>query len=329
MKKFEQRLVKLAPVAYLVNKSKHLILPGFEGSPLFEVIQFFRQQITKIGFNLRAAAISFNVLMALPAGLIFLCTLVPYLPTAVHFERELIRTIAQLLKDTNTLRLVADVIHDFFGTQRNGLLSFSFAAAIFFSSNAMMGIMRTFDRSYFEERSGKFLAKRWTAIRLTSFLILLFFSTVLLLATQGPIRSFFLKTLNWDKPVVKSLIDSARWIVIILLNYFTIAFIYRWAPAVKNRWSLISPGAILATILTFFTSWLFSTWVNNFGQLNKVYGSIGTVLIIMNLVYINSLVLLIGFELNVGIMAVKAKRMLAEAAAGKITAAEGTNQNPN
>jgi membrane protein len=325
MIKLERILLNMPPVAYLVNKTKHLVLPGFEGSPLFEVIQFFRQQITKIGFNLRAAAISFNVLMALPAGLIFLCTLVPYLPTAVHFESELIRTIAQLLKDKNTLRLLADVIHDFFGTERKGLLSFSFAAAIFFSSNAMMGIMRTFDRSYFEERSGKFLAKRWTAIRLTSFLILLFFSTVLLLATQGTIRSFLLKTLNWDKPIVKSLIDSARWVVIILLNYFTIAFIYRWAPAVKNKWSLLSPGAILATVLTFFTSWLFSAWVSIFDQLNKVYGSIGTVLVVMNLVYINSLVLLIGFELNVGIMAVKAKRILREAAASKMTGPPGTN----
>src|SRR4051812_7403010 len=187
MTRFEKRIIKFPPVAWLVNRSKTFSPPGFEGMPLFDVILFFRQQMTRIGFNTRAAAISFNIMMALPAGLIFLCTLVPYLPKAVHFERAMLRALSDILKNAGTYRLLADIIHDFFTTQRSGLLSFSFAAAIFFSSNAMMGVMRTFDRSYFEERSGRFLAKRWTAIKLTSLLILLVFTTVLLLATQGPV----------------------------------------------------------------------------------------------------------------------------------------------
>lgn len=316
MTRFEKWLVKLRPFAWLVNKSKSFSPAGFDGMPLYDVVRFFRQQMTRIGFNSRAAGISFNILMAVPAGLIFLCTLVPYLPTAVHFERELLRALSEILKDKGTYRLLADIIHDFFGTHRSGLLSFSFAAAIFFSSNAMMGVMRTFDRSYFEERSSRFLAKRWTAIRLTSLLILLVFATVLLLATQGPLKIFLLKKLHINRPVVSDVIQFTRWVIIVLLNYFTIAFIYRWAPAVRNRWPLSSPGAILATLLTILTSWLFGEWVNNFGQFNKVYGSLGTVLIIMNLVYINSLVLLIGFELNVSITAVKAASMLKAAERG-------------
>ena len=318
MTRFEKQLIALRPIAWLLNRSKTFSPAGFEGMALFDVIVFFRQQITRIGFSTRAAGISFNIMMALPAGLIFLCTLVPYLPKAVHFERALLRALADILKNAGTYRLLADIIHDFFTTQRNGLLSFSFAAAIFFSSNAMMGIMRTFDRSYFEERSSRFLAKRWTAIKLTSLLIMLVFATVLLLATQGSVKFFLLKKIHLNTPVVSSVIQVTRWILIIALNYLTIAFIYRWAPAVRNRWPLSSPGAILASILTIITSWLFGEWVNNFGQFNKVYGSLGTVLIIMNLVYINSLVLLIGFELNVSITAVKARSMLEAAQSGTL-----------
>jgi membrane protein len=92
-----------------------------------------------------------------------------------------------------------------------------------------------------------------------------------------------------------------------MVTYLTIAFIYRWGPAVKVKWSIISPGTILATLLVILTTWLFSIWVNNFASYNKVYGSIGTVLIIMNLVYFNSLILLIGFEINVSITAIKAR----------------------
>lgn len=310
MTKLEKRFAGWRPVRWLLEKSRHWILPGFEGVPLYDVIVFFRQQVSRIGFSSRASGISFNSLMALPAALIFLCTLVPYLPKAVHFERHLLRALSQVLNNEGTYRTIAGIIHDFFTTQRSGLLSFSFLAAIFFSSNAMMGIMRTFDRSYFEERSSRFLAKRWTAIKLTSLLILLVFTTIILFATQGPVRSFLLKSLQLDTPVVRSIIRSLRWVLIVLLNYFSIAFIYRLAPAVKNRWPLNSPGAILATALTFLTSFLFGLWVDHFGRFNKVYGSIGTMLIVMNLVYINSLVLLIGFELNVSITAVKAKLLV-------------------
>jgi membrane protein len=94
-------------------------------------------------------------------------------------------------------------------------------------------------------------------------------------------------------------------VVIIPLFYMTIACIYKYGPAVKERWSLWSPGTFLATFLTILTTMGFSYWVNRFGTYNKVYGSIGTVMILMLLVYFNSLVLLIGFELNVSIHHVK------------------------
>jgi membrane protein len=90
-------------------------------------------------------------------------------------------------------------------------------------------------------------------------------------------------------------------VVIIPLFYVAIACIYKYGPAVQKRWALSSPGTFLATLLTILITLLFSYWVNNFGTYNKVYGSIGTVMILMILVYFNSLVLLIGYELNVSI----------------------------
>jgi membrane protein len=305
--KFERILVGIPFVRNLLKWSKRITLPGFQGMPLYDVFLFFLQQAKKIGFSERSAAISFNILVALPAGLIFLCTLVPFLPSTVQFERQLLLAMHDVLRNEQTYKLVADLITDFFNTPRSGLLSFSFLAGVFFSSNAMMGIMHTFDRSYFEERSSRFLAKRWTAIKLTSLLILLIIASVLLLATEGPIKTFMLQKLGWDNYFTRTIFEWSRWVVILMVTYFTIAFIYRWGPALKVRWSLISPGTILASALVILTTWLFSVWVNNFGNYNKVYGSIGTVLIIMNLVYFNSLILLIGFEINVSITAIKSR----------------------
>lgn len=307
MTKIERIIISLPVIRNLLKWSKRIILPGFQGMPLYDVLYFFLQQVKKIGFSERAAAISFNILVALPAALIFLCTLVPYIPSTFEFEIQLLRAIKDVLRNEDTYHLVAEIITDFFNTPRSGLLSFSFIAGVFFSSNAMMGIMHTFDRSYFEERSSRFMAKRWTAIKLTSLLILLIISSVILMATQGPIKNFILEKLNWNNYFFRTIIEWSRWVVILMVTYLTIAFIYRWGPAVKVKWSIISPGTILATALVILTTILFSVWVNNFASYNKVYGSIGTVLIIMNLVYFNSLILLIGFEINVSITAIKAR----------------------
>jgi len=112
--------------------------------------------------------------------------------------------------------------------------------------------------------------------------------------------------------------NGIRWIIIIALIFYGIAFVYKLGPAIKKRWKLISPGSVLATTLTLITTILFSFWVNNFASYNKVYGSIGTVLILMLLIYLNSLILLIGFELNVSITYLQAeaeKRKLKESTA--------------
>ncbi len=319
MTKLERILVSLPVIRNILKWSKRITLPGFQEMPLYDVFLFFWQQAKKIGFSERAASISFNILVALPAALIFLCTLVPFLPDTVQFEIQLLRAVKDVLRNEQTYELVADLISDFFNTPRSGLLSFSFLAGVFFSSNAMMGIMHTFDRSYFEQRNSGFLAKRWTAIKLTSLLILLIIASVLLLATEGPIKYFILKKMGWDNFVTRTIFEWSRWVVILMVTYFTIAFIYRWGPAVTNKWSLISPGTIMAAGLVILTTLLFSIWVNNFGNYNKVYGSIGTVLILMNLIYINSLILLIGFEINVSITAIKArskKRQMLEDAEG-------------
>jgi membrane protein len=105
---------------------------------------------------------------------------------------------------------------------------------------------------------------------------------------------------------MRQVIYSVRSIIIILLVLYSIGIIYKYAPTISKRWRIASPGAILATFLVVLFTFLFSFYVNNFGSYNKVYGSIGTILILMFLIYLNSLILLIGYELNVCIHSLKA-----------------------
>jgi membrane protein len=130
--------------------------------------------------------------------------------------------------------------------------------------------------------------------------------SLFLLIMQGVILKKFLAWLGINDPAIENLVRTLRWIIIVAFIFYMIAFIYKYAPAVEKRWKLSSPGTILATLLMILTTFLFSFWVNTFNNFNKIYGSIGTVLIIMLLTYINSFVLLLGFELNVCIKALKA-----------------------
>src|SRR5829696_8479088 len=124
MNRIESVIVNSSVAKYVRNKSKHIILPGFEGVPLYDVVMFFAAQMNKVGLNDRAAAVSFNFLMAIPAGTIFLCTLIPYMPISREITIELLDLTKLFAPNESTYGLVANFLNDFLNTPRSGLLSF-------------------------------------------------------------------------------------------------------------------------------------------------------------------------------------------------------------
>ncbi len=305
MLKVERLILQSRPASFIRYKTKQIVLPGFNGVPLYDTFVFFLKQVNRVGLNERAAAISFNFLMAIPAACICLFTLVPYLPVSKQFTAELLRLTRDITPNQSTYRFVKDFLDDFLNTPRGGLLSFGFLLVIYYASNAMLGVIHTFDKSIYQyTKRFRFFRKRWRAIKLTVIILGAVIGMILILLGQSFLFTTILKWLNIHRSNI-IWIRILRWILTLSLFYYSIALIYKFGPSVKKRWPTFSPGAILATALTILTTYGFSYWVNHFGNFNKIYGSIGTVLIIMLLIYINSLILLIGFELNVSITYLK------------------------
>ena len=299
--RIKNKISDSAPVGYLVRKSKGLSFPGFRGIPLYDVIQFFYGQVKTVGMSERASSIAFNFVMAIPPAIIFLFTLIPFLPIPNKVEEQLYNLIRDVIPGQKENSYLISFLRDFINNPRNGLLSLGFLLSLFFSSNAIIDIMRSFDKNYIGFRKRNTLQKRWVALKITIILyILIFFSVLLLIA-----REAVLTWLGIESQLLIDIITNARWVIIIFLFFISIAHIYRHAPAVQKKWKLISPGSILATFLMILCTMGFSWYVNNFGNYNELYGSIGTVLILMLLIYFNSLVLLIGFELNVSLSSLK------------------------
>ncbi len=240
--------------------------------------------------------------MSVPPSLLFLFTLIPNLPfiSRKNIKIQLHNLILDIIPAKEYNRQVMSFIDTFIDGSKIGLLSFGLLLSLFFASSGMMGIMRSFNKNYigFEKRKG--LKMRGTAVKLTVIIFGLVFVYLILLIMQGAVLKLIVSS-----SALRTIIFYTRWILIILLVFFAIGFIFRYAPALEKRWKFASPGTILTTLLSLLASLGFATYVNNFGRYNALYGSIGTIMMIMALIFLNSLALLIGFELNVSIHSLK------------------------
>lgn len=303
MTKLERIIVTFPLTSFLIRQSKKIHLPGFEGVPLFDVVKFFFKQVRQVGLNERASAIAYNFIMAVPPTCLFLFTLIPHLPfiPKKNIKEQLHALIVDVIPAKIHNQNIIKFIDSFLDQTRFDLLSFGFILSLFFASNAMMGLMRSFNKNYigFEKRKG--LQKRWTAIKLTTLIFGLVLGCLVLLITQGA----FLKWIGVSSIAVREFIKIIRWVFIVGLIFYAYAFIYKYAPATQKRWKLLSPGSILGTAMSIIATIGFAFFVNNFGRYNALYGSIGTLIVLMILIFINSFALLVGFELNVSIKSLK------------------------
>ena len=229
-------------------------LPGFGGIPLFDVIRFFFQQVKTVGMTERASSIAFNFVMAIPPLIIFLFTLIPLMPISNQFEQELYNLIRSVVPGEKDHAVLIHFLEDFINNPRNDLLSLGFVLSIFFSSNAVMGVMRSFDKNYIGFKKRTDLQKRLTAIKITFVLLFFVILTVLLLIAQGRMLTW----LGIENKWVRGGIENLRWVLVILLLFACISYIYRAAPAVHKKWPWFSPDSFLATVLMLLFSAAFS-----------------------------------------------------------------------
>ncbi len=302
MTKIQRIILGYTPLPFLLRKSKLWHLPGFQGLALYDVIQFFRTQLKQHGLSERAAAISYNFIMAIPPSLLFLFTLIPNLPFVSKklIKLQLHTLILDIVPSKIYNKQLIIFIDSFIDGNKIGLLSFGLLLALFFASNGMMGIMRSFNKKYvgFEKRKG--FVVRTVALRLTIIIFSLLFTYLILLIMEGALLKVAVKN-----STLREIIGYTRWLFIVLLVYIIIGFIFKYAPSIRKKWNFSTPGTFLATTLSLAATVGFSIFVNNFGRYNALYGSIGTIMMVMALIYINSLALLIGFELNVSIHSLK------------------------
>lgn len=304
----QDHILALGPVKSLIDWSKEKSLPGFFKVPLYDVAVFLYNETRRYDLFTRSNAIAFSFFLALFPALIAFFTLIPlfkdyliaYLPAGENFDAYLRLEIQRIMPGIAGDRLFS-FIDDVTNNPRFGLLSFGFFLAIYFSSNGMLALMRGFEKSYMQTFKKRAVwRKRILSVLLTLQLGILIIAAILLII----LGEWFIHLLNDYLPLdwmTNFSLRLLRWLSIIFLFYTSISIIYRYGAATKKRFTMFSPGATLATILCLLSSILFSNYVNEFSTYNELYGSIGAIIVLMLWIQINSLILLIGFELNASI----------------------------
>jgi membrane protein len=291
-------LLKTRPYHLFMDWTKVVIVPGFSPLPLYTVGTFFFQEIAKDSLVNKASSLAYNFMLAIFPAIIFVFTLIPYFPEG--FQDELM-SLMMLVLPRETYVAVETTLIDIIKQQNGGLLSFGFVAALFFATNGIINLMSAFNKSSLIIETRGWLKQRIVAVNLTVLMFIALMLGIFVMTLGEYIVTLVKPGLRLHDSFWIFFKNLIKWIVLIGIYFVTISLLYRYGPAHTKKWKMFSPGSWLATILAVLTFWGFGYYINNFGNYNKLYGSIGTLIVIMIWLYLNSLIILLGFELNASI----------------------------
>ncbi|AUC22861.1 ribonuclease BN [Polaribacter sejongensis] len=301
-REIEEKLEKIPVVNFLVLFGKRIKIPGLEGMSLYDVIEMYIIGIVKGALTTRAGGIAFSFFMAVFPFLLFILTLIPYIPIE-GFQEGLFSFIKEVLPP-QTFEAVDVVLKDIINNQYGGLLSFGFLLSIFLMTNGVNAIFGGFEHSYHitDVRNvfRAYFVSLGVSLLMSFFLIIVITSLILYQFALSKIdETGWLDTTDLD------LFYYGRSLIFLVMIFTIVSLLFRYGTKQGKETKFFSAGALLTTVVSLCTFYLFGIYVVKFAQYNQLYGSIGTLLILMLFVWLNAIILLLGFELNAAIYALR------------------------
>lgn len=312
----EEKIDKIPVINWLARLLKKVKLSAFEGISLYELIEMYLSGIIQGALSTRASAIAFSLFMALFPLLIFLLSLLPFLIPYIqiggetNFEADFLSFLESFLPNA-TGDYFEEIFIQIKDQKRGGLLSSTFLISIFLVANGVNAIFGGFENSYHVNLTRNFFRQYLYAL-----FVGLILSILLIVAAISFVYSEFYIVEYASDLVTKTYgtnleetdiigVQIAKVLFFIILSYLTTAILYYFGTAEGKQAKFFSAGATMTTLLFIFTSYLFGVYVEKFARYNELYGALGGLLILMVFIWLNSNILLLGFELNATINAVR------------------------
>lgn len=306
IQKLQNKVLDHRFVKQLQIQLRRIILPGFDGLPIFDVLVFFIKGLVKGELSRRAASLSYNFFMALFPLVLFLFTIIAYLP--IDNFVSLVYEMMETFLPEQSFGFVKDTIDGIL--KKNGtLLSFSIIFTFYFATRGTSAMISELNATYHEIETRSFIKKKLVSLFLLFILLVMFLTTlgINILVSQflTLVSEYDIICISWHFTAIR----MVKWILIIFLVFMCISVIYYFAPAKKREYHFFSAGSSLATLLIVLSSAGFNYYMTNFSSYNAVYGSIGALIILLLWIQLISMILIIGFELNVSIRNARKKKM--------------------
>jgi membrane protein len=239
--------------------------------------------------------------MALFPFALFILNLIPYIPIA-GFQDDFLGFVQQSVPPT-TYDAIFKIINDILHNSNSGLISTGFFMAIFLMANGVNAVLGGFENSHHIIHKRRFFRQYFISVALSILLSLILIITV---AAIIIFEVFIQKTKIQDVLSDKiHLIEYGRYAFVIAMILVTTSLLFRYGIKQQRKIAFISIGAVFTTVLIIISSYFFGIWVVKFSKYNELYGSIGTLLVVMFYIWINSMILLLGFDLNATINKIK------------------------
>ena len=294
-KPIEDKLKKIPGVNLLVTLGKKLVLPGFEGMSLYDLVEIYTIGIVKGTFSTRASAISWSFFLSLFPFLLFLLNLIPFVPIE-NFKEDILFDFINEALPKQSSGFFKDIFNDIASNPRGGLLSTVFLLSVFLMTNGVNAVFSGFENSYHVTLNRNFVRQYIVALGVSLIVAFLLITTV--------ISTLYFSYLIDNLRTMGVVDDSVFWLTLgkyslfVFMIFITVSILFYFGTQEGKQNRFFSPGAVMTTLLIIVTTYLFGIYIDNFSNYNKLYGSIGAMLILMLYIWLNANLLLLGFELN-------------------------------
>jgi len=304
LEQWHNDLERIPGVGKLVAKSKVVSLPGLQKVPLYDVMRFFGQSMSKGVVFQRAAAITYRVFVAVIPMIIGLFSAIAFL--GEDFRNTLI-SMLQSFVPSYVWPAIEGMITDVVMNQNGTLSSFMFIIGVYFTIICIMGILAAMTTSYFNEGQRNFLKQ----IELSIFLMLLTFIIIIFVAVFFILSSLAVRYVHThfvNNPILYSfVVNFLKWLLVYAAVYFLISIFYYLAPVKRGDYRFFSAGSSTCTLLLVILMWILNVYFSNFTNYNLIYGSLGAIFAILLWINWSSTIFLICYDLNVSIAKAKSE----------------------
>ena len=302
-KEIEIKIEKIPVLRNFVHLAKRIKLPWLQGLSLYDLLELYVIGIVEGALSYHASAVAFSFFMSLFPFALFILNLIPYIPIE-GFQADFLQFVKEGVPP-NTYDAIYKIISDILNNSHSGLLSTGFLLSIFLMANGLNGILGGFESSRHVLNKRGFLNQYLVALGMSLLLSLLLLVTV---AAIVVFEVFIQKTMIQDVLSDRiPLIILGRYAFVILMILVTTSILFKFGTKDTEKTAFISIGSVFTTVLIILSSYGFGIWVIRFSKYNELYGSIGTLLIMMFYIWINCMILLLGFELNASINKLRMK----------------------